>query len=408
MVAQDEKQFDIVVYGATGFAGKLVAAYLAERYANDAVRWAIAGRSEKKLQAIQHELGIDVPLIVADSKDRESLDKMAAATRVVCTTVGPYARYGKELVAACVANHAHYCDLTGEAPFIRQMIDAHHDAARQAGVRIVHSCGFDSIPSDLGTWLLQDRLIELDGNPADTVEYFLLGGNGGFSGGTVASMIDMVEGSQDRAVRQVMAQPYSLNPEGERQGPDKNFQTGIKRDPVTGWWTGPFLMAPINTKIVRRSNALLNYRYGRDFRYNESIRTGKGPAGALKAGALTTGMAFMLGAVAFGPTRKLLQRTVLPAPGQGPSEEVIQNGFFKVAVSGRRGQREVGRVIVRGRGDPGYGATACMLAESALCLALDDLKSDGGILTPASAMGAPLVERLNKQDVQFAFEAQTA
>ncbi|MEL6342555.1 MAG: saccharopine dehydrogenase NADP-binding domain-containing protein [Myxococcota bacterium] len=406
MSSQGER-LDIVVYGATGFAGELIARYLVERYADSDLRWALAGRRHEKLEAMRARLGAEIPIIVANSTDRESLDEMAAKTKVVLTTVGPYAKYGTELVSACIAQGTHYCDLTGELQFVRRMIDAHHEAAANAGVRIVHCCGFDSIPSDLGTWLLNDELIKLDGAPADAARYFMLGGNGGFSGGTVASLLNIIEEASDPLVRRVLGNPYSLNPDGERSGPDGQTQATVKKDPVTGWWSGPFLMAPINERVVRRSNALLDFRYGRQFEYGESVRTGSGVLGAIAAGALTAGMGAMFGAVAFAPTRRLLTNTILPAPGEGPSEKVMENGFFKVAISGRRDGREVGRVIVTSQRDPGYGATACMIAESALCLARDPLDTPGGILTPAAAMGGALIERLDRQDVQFHFEART-
>ena len=390
-----DRPLDVVVFGASGFAGRLVAEYLAERHAGTGVRWAMAGRSLSKLESVRAEIAArvpaaaEVPLLVADSHDRAALAAMVAQTRVVCTTVGPYARYGTPLVEACIDGGAHCCDLTGEVQFIRRVADAHHDRARAAGVRIVHCCGFDSVPSDLGTWLLCERLREADGLPPEEVRFFLCGASGGFSGGTVASLLNVLEEASDPAVRAILADPYSLNPPDRRQGPDARSRMGPVRDPVTGWWGGPFVMAPINERVVRRSSALLGDRYGTDFRYSEVTRTGAGVVGALSAGALALGTGAFLGAVALGPLRRLLTRTVLPAPGEGPSRDAIERGFFKIVLSGRR--------------DPGYGATACMLAESALCLAQDPLDGPGGVLTPAAAMGGALLARLNAQDVQLVF-----
>jgi len=406
-----ERELDIVIFGATGFAGRLVAEYLAERHADTDVRWAMGGRNRKKLEAVRAEIAAkhpraaEAPLVVADSADRASLDAMVARTKVVCTTVGPYAKYGTELVAACVAGGAHYCDLTGEPQFIRRMIDEHHADAVAAGVRIVHCCGFDSIPSDIGTFALQEELIALDGEPADEALFFLLGASGGFSGGTVASLINVMQEANDPLVRKVLVNPYALNPEDSRKGPKLPSPMSMRKDPVTGWWGAPFLMAPINERVVRRSHALMSARFGEGFRYGELTRTGKGMVGFASAAGMSGGMGAMMGLIAFPPTRKLLERFVLPAPGEGPSREAIEKGYFKVVISGRRDGKEVGRVEVRGKRDPGYGATACMLGESALCLALDPLDSPGGIVTPASAMGAHIRKRLDATDVQFTFTA---
>lgn len=401
---------DVVLYGATGFAGRLVAEELAARY-QDHLRWAMAGRNRDKLERLRDELAesfphvAQVPLIIADSRDRDSLDAMAAQAEVVCTTVGPYAKYGSELVAACVDHGTDYCDLTGEVQWIRRMVDAHHEGAQEAGARIVHCCGFDSIPSDLGTLLVQEHVRAQTGEPCQRVDFFLMGARGGFSGGTVASMINLLEeASQDRQVRRTMGHPYALNPPGERAGPDGSDQSGPRFDEQLGAWTAPFLMAPVNTRIVRRSNALRGYDYGRDFRYHEATRIGDGPLALLIATAFSAGVAAFTGAMMVAPTRALLQRMVLPAPGEGPSRETIESGYFKVRLLGSSPQLdEPVRATVAGQRDPGYGATATMLAESAACLALQghELDSPGGVLTPASAMGSALLERLRGAGMRF-------
>jgi short subunit dehydrogenase-like uncharacterized protein len=403
------RRFDVVVFGATGFAGRLVAEYLAERYGASDLRWAMAGRSPDKLERVraeiaeQHPAAKDVELVVADSRDRASLERMAAAAEVVCTTVGPYALYGDPLVEACVDNGTDYCDLTGEVQWIRRGIDAHQARAEATGARIVHCCGFDSIPSDLGVFALQEAAIARDGTPVEEVRFFLAGAKGGFSGGTAASLANALKEAEDPAVRKIMGHAYALNPEGERKGPDRGDQMGVAKDPISGRWTGPFVMAAVNTRVVRRSNALLGYRYGADFRYSEVVRFPRGAKGLASATAYTAGFAALLGALAARPTRALVERFALPKPGEGPSRESIERGWFRIVLSGRTGGEEVLTVDVKGQRDPGYGATACMLAESALCLALQgrELSSPGGILTPASAMGQALVDRLNAQDVAF-------
>lgn len=396
-----DRTFAVVVFGATGFAGRLVAEYLQDHAQGP---WAIAGRSRSKLEAIAASLAQRRPeapapaLRVVDSTDRAALDALAAETRVICTTVGPYARYGAAVVAACVAKGTHYCDLTGEPQFVRQMIDAHHEAAAAAGVRIVHCCGFDSIPSDLGTLLVQETAIEADGEPCDEVEYVLRYANGGFSGGTIASLVNVLEEAGDPAVRRVLGDPYSLA--GER-GPDGREQTGVRYSEAADAWTGPFVMAAVNERVVRRSNALLGYRYGKDFRYGESMQMGRGFSGRLKALGLTAALGSFTGLMLIPPVRRLLLKRVLPAPGEGPSPEAIANGNFGARLYGKRGGRVVVTVDVVGQRDPGYGATACMLGESALLLASATPLGPAGVGTPASSLGRPLIERLHQNLVQF-------
>lgn len=398
-----ERTFDVVVFGATGFAGRLVAEYLQEHHA-DSVRWAIAGRSAEKLRALQRDLGErrpgspEVPIRVADSQDPESLAKLASETRVVCTTVGPYARYGAPLVAAAVDAKTHVCDLTGEPQFIRAMIDQHHERARQDGTRIVHCCGFDSIPSDLGTLLVQEMAIERDGRPCDRVEMVVRWAKGGFSGGTIASMANLMEEASDPAVRRVLGDPYSLSP---TRGPDGREQRGPRFSEAAGAWTAPFVMAAVNERVVRRSNALLDHRYGESFRYGESMQVGRGLGGRLAANATTAVLAgFTLG-MSRNRGRRLLAR-VLPSPGEGPTRQAIENGGFGIRLFGWRDGEVVVTVDVKGDRDPGYGATACMLAESAVLLAGDpDALGVAGVCTPASALGLPLLRQLDARQVHF-------
>lgn len=407
---------DVVLWGATGFTGELVAEYLVRWTADHrdvGLRWALAGRNQGKLEQVRSRLAAvdpsaaELPLLVGDSHDRASLDAIAAEASVVCTTVGPYAQYGPELVAACVEHGTDYCDLTGENHFIRRMIDAHQGAAEASGARIVHCCGFDSIPSDLGTLVLQDAALERHGRPCDRVSFYVDRVKGGFSGGTIASMKNLMEEAEkDPEVRRIFGHPYALNPEGEREGPDGSDSRGVGRT-ADGRWTAPFVMAAINTRIVRRTNALLDYRYGRDFRYRELQRFPSGPKGLAMATGFTVGLGAFAGAMAFGPTRELLGEKVLPAPGEGPSRQEREAGYFKITLEGQ-GTSDSGQEFemvakVEGQQDPGYGETAKMLSESALCLALqgEELESEGGILTPATAMGLTLVERLRAAGMRF-------
>jgi short subunit dehydrogenase-like uncharacterized protein len=392
-------EFDVIVLGATGFTGALVAEYLSKRYGvGDDLRWAAAGRNEQKLAALRESLGsgaASLPLIVADTLDAGAMRQLAQRTRVVLTTVGPYARYGSEVVAACAANGTHYCDLAGEVQWIRRMIDAHHDTARRSGARIVHCCGFDSIPMDIGAWFLQKTAKERYGDYCESIVLLVKAMKGGASGGTMASMMNLMrEARADREVARVLARPYSLNPEGEQSGPDRGDQRGIRFDADAQSWTAPFIMAAVNTRVVRRSHALLGYPWGAGFRYHEAIRTGRGPGGWLRSAMITAGLAGLVGLASFSWSRSLLERFVLPKPGTGPDANARHNGFFNLQQTGKLPDGRHLRGRITGDRDPGYGSTSKMLAESAVCLALDELDSGGGVLTPAAAMAAPLIARL--------------
>lgn len=397
------RDYDIVLFGATGFTGRLVAEYLRNSAPAD-LRWALGGRNERKLSGLRRELHLsdDVGLLVGDSHDRASLDAIAARASVVCTTVGPYARYGEELVAACVAHGTDYCDLTGEVQFIRRMIDRHHDAAMRSGARIVHCCGFDSVPSDIGCFMLHEHF-RVRGGGLRAATLYVGKTRGGFSGGTAASMLAMIEDAEhDGLVNEVLRDAYSLNPEGEREGPDRAIPSGVHRDRVRGGWTAPFIMAAVNTRVVRRSNALLGYPYTRDFRYDEQMLFPDTAKGFLMASGLTAGLTAFAGAAYFGPTRELLQRFFLPSPGEGPSQVERERGMFRISFFAE-GDSPDGTITCEGRveadQDPGYGATSWMLGESALCLAFDgpELDSPGGVLTPASCMARPLLRRLRER-----------
>jgi short subunit dehydrogenase-like uncharacterized protein len=406
----DDRALDIVVFGATGFTGKLVAGYLAE-HAPDGVRIGLGGRSEERLEAVRAGLGpsaADWPLVVADSSDSASLERLAKGTRVVVTTVGPYARGGLALVGACAAAGTDYADLAGEVLFIRDSIDRFGATAERNGARIVHSCGFDSIPSDLGTLTLREA-VDADGaGDLEDTTLIVTGTKGGLSGGTFESMKgQMAEERSDPARARMAADPYALSPDRSKEpdlGDERDLR-GMERDAQTGHWLAPFVMAAINTRVVRRSNALQDWAYGRRFRYREVMGMGKGPTAPAKAAALTGGIGAFMAGLSFGPTRGLLER-VLPAAGEGPSDEARRKGFFKIEIHTRTssGAHYVSRVSAKG--DPGYAATSVMLGESGLCLALDRDRSPAraGVLTPATAMGDALVDRLRAAG--FTFEAE--
>ena len=393
------REFDIVVLGATGFTGALVAEYLLERYgSNGPLRWAIAGRSAPKLDALVSKLGApasELKTMLADSFDDESLQRLARRSRVVLTTVGPYARYGSALVAACARNGTHYCDLAGEVQWVRRMIDSHQEPAAKSGARIVHCCGFDSVPMDIGAWYFQREAKRRYGAYCESIVLLVKAMQGAASGGTLASMLNVIrEARSDRDVARVLASPYCLNPEGQRQGPDGGDQRRVLFEPEARTWTAPFVMATVNTRVVRRTHALQGFAYGKDFRYREAVMTGKGAAGWIKATSITAGLNGFMLAASFATTRAALQRFVLPKPGEGPGREAREAGFFNLVQFGRLPDGTIIRGRITGDKDPGYGSTSKMLAECAVCLAMDDLDVGGGSLTPAAAMAAPLLARL--------------
>ena len=406
------RSFDVLLWGATGFTGQLVAEYLARHYGvGRDLRWALGGRSKGKLEKVRAALAAvdpragELPLLVGDGTDRASLDRLAIDASVVCSTVGPYALHGRELVAACVEAGTDYCDLTGEPHFVRAMIDAHHERAGATGARIVHCCGYDSIPSDLGTLMLQERAKKAHGAPCSAVKHLAGEAKGGMSGGTAASMVALMdEASRDPGVRRLLNDPYSLDPDRGDHGPDGHDQRGVRWDADLGMWTGPFLMAAINTRVVRRTNALLGYAWGRDFRYREAMSFGRGAKGWLTAAGVAAGTTLAMAAVAVAPVRRLVADRVLPAPGEGPSKERRDAGFFVSRLVGTLpdGKGKL-RGTVRGVSDPGYGETAKMLSESAVCLAKDGeaIRKQGGVLTTASCMGMRLVERLRDKGMTF-------
>ncbi len=392
------REHDIVLFGATSFVGRLTAQYLLGAAAPE-LRVALAGRSAERLGALRDSLGAERwPIVVADTQDAASLRALAASTRVLATTVGPYRRYGIPVVAACAEAGTHYADLTGEVVFMRESIDAFDDTARQSGARIVHTCGFDSIPSDIGVLLLHERAAADGAGDLGETELMVRSFRGGVSGGTFASMQGMLEDRRrDATLGRLMDDPYALSPDRPAEpdlGPEKDL-AGVERDRLTGSWVGPFAMAQVNTRVVRRSNALMGWAYGRELRYREVMGFGGGPLAPVLAAGAAAGFGAMYAGMQWGPTESLINR-VAPSPGQGPSERARENGHYRIETHTRTsgGGRYVCRIAAKG--DPGYKATAVMLGESVLALALDGerLPDRAGVLTPASAIGAVLADRL--------------
>jgi short subunit dehydrogenase-like uncharacterized protein len=395
------RTFDIVLFGATGFTGRLVAEYLAT-HAPAETRIALAGRNTTRLEQIRAGLPAGArawPLLVADSGDAAAMQRLAEQTTVVCTTVGPYAKYGLPLVEACAKAGTHYCDLTGETQFMRDSIDRAMDTAKASGARIVHTCGFDSIPSDLGVLALHEALGKLL-----RVTYVVEVLKGGFSGGTVASALNgLDEAKVDKARRRIMGDPYALSPKRDEEPKlgDERDLASFRFDEFTGKWVAPFIMASVNTRVVRRSNALLGYAYGRQFKYAEVM----GMKNLVAAATFTAGLGLFMAGVLFGPTRKLVESR-LPKPGEGPDEHSRKNGFLKVKLHAESegGVKKV--LTITGQGDPGYQLTSLILGQSALCLALDGekLPKVAGVLTPATAMGRVLIDRLVAAGMTFSLD----
>lgn len=399
----NQKQFDIVLYGATSFVGQLTAAYLhtflSENDANqEPVNWAIAGRSQDKLNQVKKDIGNNnLPTIIANSDDAQSLDTMAAQARVIISTVGPYLKYGESLIKACVEQGTDYVDLTGEAIFIKQMMDKYQDAAKASGARIVNSCGFDSLPSDLGVMFTQQYAEEKLGAPCESIHMRVKAAKGGLSGGTFASMATILqEVGTNKSARKLLANPYVLNDDPQR--PNVR-QTSIKVpewDEQNNRWLVPFIMESINTRIVHRSNQLRGYDYGRDFKYDEAMWMPAGLKGRLFSYGLVAGMAGFAAGMIFKPSRDLINDKLLPQPGEGPTKEEQENGYFDIRFFGENKDGQQVLTKVTGDKDPGYGSTCQMLSQSALCL-LQDISKDevaGGFWTPASSMGDALIERL--------------
>jgi short subunit dehydrogenase-like uncharacterized protein len=390
MTAKADRPYDIVVYGATGYTGRLVAEYLAHHYQGKGPKWAMAGRSADKLAEVRDLIGAptDTPLVVANSDDPASMKALAESARVIVTTVGPYQLYGEPLLAACVAAGTDYADLCGEPVWMRQMADKYHEAAKASGARIAFSSGFDSIPFDLGVFMLQQEAKQRHGSPAPRVKGRVRAMQGGFSGGTAASLkATLVTLGQHPALLQYMMSPFGITP--GFVGPDQPLADQPVYDEALGSWCAPFIMATINTKNVHRTNFLLGHPYGADFVYDEMLLTGPGEQGeAIAKHVATTPM--------MGGEND-------PKPGEGPSKEERDNGHYDVLFVGEWPDGQTIHYGVKGRYDPGYGSTSRMIAETGI--ALLSCKAEGGISTPGALLGDALVKRLQDHaEISFAAE----
>ena len=378
-----EREFDVIVFGASGYTGKLVAEYMGKEYGNhESIRWAIAGRNKDKLSSVKKDLNLNerVSIIEVDSTNKDSLDSMTSSAKCILTTVGPYQLYGSSLVQSCSENGTDYVDLTGEPGWMYEMINAHQDTAKKSGARIVFSCGFDSIPFDLGVYFVQQAAQEKYGKPAKHVRGRVKAMNGEFSGGTIASLgATMATLKEKPELIQVLSNPFSLT-EGF-EGPAQLDDSKVLLDEKLNMWVAPFVMAPINTKNIHRSNALLGHAYGEDFCYDEMMIAGEGEEGKQIADAMNSS--------------NPMGGDNLPQPGEGPSKESREQGNYDVLFFADFDEGSI-EARVTGDMDPGYGSTSKMIAESALCLVQDCEDLSGGMYTPAPAMGDKLIKRLTK------------
>ncbi|MEL7691733.1 saccharopine dehydrogenase family protein [Citromicrobium bathyomarinum] len=387
------REFDIVIYGATGYTGRLVAEHLLREYGDrpDAPTWAMAGRNPDKLAEVKRAIGApdSTPTIVADAADTVSLDRMCEQAKVIITTVGPYQLYGEPLLAACAKSGTHYADLCGEPAWMRQMIDKYHEDAKASGARISFSSGFDSIPFDLGMLMLQKEAQERFGAPCKTVRGRVRAMKGTFSGGTAASLAESMKAmARDPSLIKIMRSPFGLTPGFD--GPDQPNGMIPKYESDLGKWAAPFVMAPINTKNVHRTNFLRGHPWGEDFRYDEMVLTSPGEAGKAAANAAAEMMKNPFGAKP-------------PKPGEGPTPEERENGYYDVLFVGETAAGETLRYTVKGRYDPGYGSTSRMIGETGI--ALNESTAPGGIGTPGSILGEALVERL-REHAALTFEVE--
>lgn len=414
MASAGSRKFDLVLYGASGFVGRQTVVTIARHALRfPGLRWAVAGRSRIKLNAalaaavdVVGDSAAEAGVVVADANDGPALHTLAGAAQVVLSTAGPFALYGSALVNACVQQGTHYVDITGETPWVRGLINRHHEQARRDGTRIVPGCGFDSVPSDLGAWMLT-REMQRRHHSACTEVKASFSMKGGFNGGTIASLLHNLQDGRDVQFRQ----PFLLNPAGtEALDPAPHADPfAPHHDADFDAWLGPFMMGPINTRVVRRSAALWAARgdtgYGEDFRYQEYMHFGRGPAAALRAAGVSTGAAIGQSALALAPMRKLLG-LAMPAPGEGPSEKAMDGGHFLCRLVGRDALGHVVRGSISDQGDPGNRATTKMVCEAALALVHDlpRLPDEGGVLTPATAFGNVLVARLRASGMHLEVE----
>ena len=407
---------DLIVFGATGFTGKLVVEYLIKHYGleNQKFTWAIAGRDKAKLEELKQSFicidprSASIDTFVADSFDSKSLDNLASSCNTIISTVGPYLKYGLPLVESCVKNHTNYCDLTGEVPFIRESIDLFHEKAIKNKCKIIHSCGFDSIPSDLAVLLLQKKSLEKFNKVCDNVSLYVRSIKGGLSGGTISSIINISKYTNSHPEkRSVLESPFSLNPIDKiKNNVRQPVLKSIRWDSSFNKWICPFLMSGINTRIVHRTNAVTEFSYGKNFRYNEVSSYDSGLNGFLKAFNMLMTLFFLQLSLKTNLLIWILKKTIFPKPGEGPSKHTMENGFFKMKIIGFINKMRKNSVTVTGDSDPGYSATAKMLTESAICILLNKNKipQKYGVLTPASGIGLILIERLKEKGISFTID----
>ena len=394
-------KFDVIIFGATSFVGQILTRYMLAQFAvGGELKWAIAGRSQNKLNELKLSLGSAAEalnILVADAADEDSLRTLCAATRVVASTVGPYALYGEPLVKTCVALGTDYCDLTGEVQWIAKMLERYEDEAKKTGARIVNSCGFDSVPSDLGVYFLQQHAKQKFSQTCSSIKMRVKKMKGAASGGTVASMTNIFkEVASNPALRKVLANPYAICPSDHGNTVRQDNMNRPQYDNDFNSWVAPFVMAVINTRIVHRSNALVEDGYSQHFDYNEAMLTGKGLMGSSIAAGVGFGLGGFAMAAVIPPTRWAMEKFILPKPGEGPSLEAQEKGFYDLRFYGKTDDGQEIRCKVTGDQDPGYGSTAKMLGQAAACLAQDISKEkvQGGFWTPASMFGEQLITRL--------------
>ncbi|MDG2079649.1 MAG: saccharopine dehydrogenase NADP-binding domain-containing protein [Pseudomonadales bacterium] len=411
------RQFDIILFGATSFVGEILTRYmLAQQPLNGEMKWAIAGRSPTKLNQLKLSLGDAaeaLPIVVADTDNQASIDAMCGSTKVIASTVGPYALYGEPVIQSCAALGTDYCDLTGEPQWIHKMLGRHEAAAKKSGARIVNCCGFDSIPSDLGVYFLQQRSKQTLKQHCNIVKMRVKAMKGGASGGTIASMLNAIkEAMQDKNIRKKIASPYALCPAGHGFKVKQINLKSAQYDKDVQAWIAPFVMAAINVRVVHRSNALLHKQYGENFLYDEAMITGPKAKGGVGAAALTAGLGGFMLAALLPPTRWLMEKTILPKPGEGPSPQAQLEGYYDLRFIGTTPDGQTISCKVTGDRDPGYGSTAKMLGQAALCLAQDMNEKPGGFWTPASLFGEKIIARLEARagltfDIEQALKASS-
>ncbi|WP_419813444.1 saccharopine dehydrogenase family protein [Bacterioplanoides sp.] len=403
------KKFDLIVFGATSFVGEILTRYLAETFGiGGELHWAIAGRSERKLHAVRDTLTPflkehtnDLPILLADADNESQLKELTSKTKVIVSTVGPYALYGEPLVKVCAENGIDYCDLTGENQWIKRMLDKYEDSARESGARIVHCCGFDSVPSDMGVYFLQQHAEQSLGSMVERIKMRVKAAKGGMSGGTIASIIHLTkEAIANPALRKELANPYSISPSDAGFYVRQPNVKGAVFDKDFNSWSAPFIMAAINTRVVHRSNALRDKAYGESFIYDEAMLTSSDFKGRMTAIAIVSGLAAFMVAAAIKPTRWLLENYLLPKPGEGPTPQQQLDGFYDIRFQGYSDDGHSITTRVTGDRDPGYGSTAKILGQAAVSLALDfhngtrKKGKKGGFWTPASIFDERYIQRL--------------